>query len=419
MPPPVATPVAPPVAPPVAIVMGSQSDWPVMRGAAEMLDALNVAHEARIVSAHRTPARLVDFAQGAAAAGFRVIIAGAGGADGGGQLRNRARSMPWRSIVSSAAAHPIQPVDRPALRHNRVFILLWAAQAISNVGDLVFDTTLILWIATVLGHGKTWAPLALSGVMFAAMLPMLFVGPLAGIFIDRWDKRRTMLAADGARALLILLLALVAVLVAPVGAHAGPATVAFHLGTIYAVVFLASACAQFFNPARLVLIGDIVSEPARAQAAALGQMTQALAIMVGPAIAAVLFFAGGVGWALLLNAASFAASFAAILVVRPPRLPAHPVARRRGAVLREFGEGFRFFAASPTLRTILAAVIIAMAGGGALSSLNIFFITNNLHVSPHLYGWRARRWALARSRGRYWRASPRGELGLPGCCGSR
>jgi len=65
---------------PVAIVMGSQSDWPTMRCAAEALDRLGVAHEARIVSAHRTPDRLVMFAKGAADEGFKVIIAGAGGA---------------------------------------------------------------------------------------------------------------------------------------------------------------------------------------------------------------------------------------------------------------------------------------------------------------------------------------------------
>ncbi|WP_425988093.1 5-(carboxyamino)imidazole ribonucleotide mutase [Afipia sp. DC4300-2b1] len=65
---------------PVAIIMGSQSDWETMRHAAETLTALGVAHEARIVSAHRTPERLYGFAKGAKAAGFQVIIAGAGGA---------------------------------------------------------------------------------------------------------------------------------------------------------------------------------------------------------------------------------------------------------------------------------------------------------------------------------------------------
>jgi len=66
--------------PAVAIIMGSRSDWPTMKGAAEVLEALGVAYETRIVSAHRTPERLYAFAKGAKAAGFQVIIAGAGGA---------------------------------------------------------------------------------------------------------------------------------------------------------------------------------------------------------------------------------------------------------------------------------------------------------------------------------------------------
>src|SRR5688572_15543862 len=68
-----------PVAPKVAIVMGSQSDWPTMQRAADALDRLTVAYEARIVSAHRTPDRLAAFAKDAADEGFKVIIAGAGG----------------------------------------------------------------------------------------------------------------------------------------------------------------------------------------------------------------------------------------------------------------------------------------------------------------------------------------------------
>ena len=67
-------------APLVGIIMGSKSDWETMRHAAEMLDSLGVPHETRIVSAHRTPKRLYDYADGAAERGLKVIIAGAGGA---------------------------------------------------------------------------------------------------------------------------------------------------------------------------------------------------------------------------------------------------------------------------------------------------------------------------------------------------
>ena len=64
----------------VGIIMGSRSDWETMRYAAETLDALGVTHEVKVVSAHRTPQRLYDYARGAKARGLKLIIAGAGGA---------------------------------------------------------------------------------------------------------------------------------------------------------------------------------------------------------------------------------------------------------------------------------------------------------------------------------------------------
>jgi len=66
--------------PPVAIIMGSQSDWTTLRHAADTLDSLGIGHDDRIISAHRTPDRLITFCKGARRAGYKIIIAGAGGA---------------------------------------------------------------------------------------------------------------------------------------------------------------------------------------------------------------------------------------------------------------------------------------------------------------------------------------------------
>ena len=74
------TPAAPAGPALVGVIMGSRSDWTTLRHAAETLDALAIPHEARVVSAHRTPDRLYAYAQGAAARGLKVIVAGAGGA---------------------------------------------------------------------------------------------------------------------------------------------------------------------------------------------------------------------------------------------------------------------------------------------------------------------------------------------------
>jgi len=67
-------------APRVGVIMGSQSDWPTMKHVSDILEALDIPHECRIVSAHRTPKRMVDYAESAADRGLKVIVAGAGGA---------------------------------------------------------------------------------------------------------------------------------------------------------------------------------------------------------------------------------------------------------------------------------------------------------------------------------------------------
>ncbi len=93
-------------APLVGIIMGSTSDWETMRHAAETLDALGVPHETKVVSAHRTPQRLYDYANGAADRGLKVVIAGAGGA---AHLPGMAASMTHLPVLGV-------PVESKALK---------------------------------------------------------------------------------------------------------------------------------------------------------------------------------------------------------------------------------------------------------------------------------------------------------------
>ena len=90
----------------IGIIMGSQSDWETMRHTADILDALGVPHESKIVSAHRTPERLYEYAKGAAARGIKVIIAGAGGA---AHLPGMAASMTTLPVLGV-------PVESAALK---------------------------------------------------------------------------------------------------------------------------------------------------------------------------------------------------------------------------------------------------------------------------------------------------------------
>ena len=266
---------------------------------------------------------------------------------------------------------------------NRDYARLWYGQAISMVGDFVFSTTLVLWVATVLAKDQPWAPAAVSGVLLSIGIAVLLVGPLAGVFVDRWDRLRTMLGTEVVRGGLVVLLAAVSFL------PAGSLPVWAWLGLIYVVVFGLNTAGQFFGPARLAIIREIVTGDAdRARAAGIAQATAGTAAIIGPPLAAPLLFTIGLQWALLFNAASYAVSYAAIRSVRLDRsVDAGQPARPRTGLLADFTDGLRFFAGSKFLVALLAIAVIGQLGMGALNTLNVFFLTDNLHASSRLYGY--------------------------------
>ncbi len=279
--------------------------------------------------------------------------------------------------MTKSSATPTISTEKPGLLINRNFALLWSGQIISIVGDFLFETTLVLWIVTLIAQRQPWAPVAVSGILLAASLPVLIIGSIAGVFVDRWGKRSTMLWMDAIRAIVILLLFLPATIRLPIF---------WQLGLIYSTVFLASTCAQFFEPSLLTLISDIVDEPHHAYATGLIQLMASLAVAIGPSLATLLFFTVGVQWALLLNALSFVVSFLAILAIRPPPVAVAGGLERQSHFLREFGQGIHFYISNPVLMTILISGILVVFINGALNALNIFFITQNLHMSVSLYG---------------------------------
>lgn len=270
---------------------------------------------------------------------------------------------------------------------NHDFALLWGGQAVSAIGDSTFATTLVLWVVTLIARRQPWTPLAVSGVLLATIAPELLISPFAGVFADRWNKRRTMLVMDAMRAVLVLLLPL-ATGIAPLPfVLSGHVSVAWQLGAIYCTVFLASSCAQFFNPSLAALIAAIVEDPLRARASGLRQGASSLAAVVGPALAAALFFGAGIEWALLLNALSFVVSFAAILGIRTRSPAPQDIALEEHAgFLDELRAGVRFYFGNRVLVTLLVTGVLTLLGFGALNTLDIFFVTQNLRAAPSLYG---------------------------------
>lgn len=264
---------------------------------------------------------------------------------------------------------------------NRNYALLWSGQAVSIFGDFVFNTTLVVWIAVVLARGYSWTPLAISGVFLAASLPTILVGPLAGVFVDRWDKRWTMLCTNILQAIFVTFLLLQTSI-----ASSKHLSLIWQLGMIYLVVLLINTCEQFFRPAMLGLIGDIVEEANQPRAMGLGQVSVSLATLIGPALAPPLLLAFGVQWALLFNMLSFVVSSVMLFLIHTPERENRDATEQTGRFLTEFRTGLVFLLKTQLLRTLLILSFIAMLGGGILYALDIFFVTQNLHTPPSLYG---------------------------------
>jgi len=147
----------------VAIIMGSQSDWPTMKHAADILDALEISHDCRIVSAHRTPERLYSFARSARSDGFKVIVAGAGGA----------AHLP--GMVASLTPLPVLgvPIQSKALSGYDSLLSIVQMPAGIPVGTLAIGT-----------------PGATNAALFAASILSLGDAALAGR-LDAWRAART------------------------------------------------------------------------------------------------------------------------------------------------------------------------------------------------------------------------------------
>lgn len=287
--------------------------------------------------------------------------------------------------VAAAPSHRLRRLSERVFI-NRNFALLWWGQTISSVGDYAWDTALILWVATDLAAGQSWAPLAVSGVILAAAVPQIVAGPIAGVFVDRWDKRRTMIVMTALQAIFAVLLILPTGTVALPFVGRAQLPLGWQLGVIYADVALITICAQFFLPAQLALIKDIVPEVKQDQALEMSQAIQGLAVIIGPPVAAALVFGLGIDWALLLNALSFGISFLAALAIQAPPSASSLAPGETGHFSREFVAGFGYVLRHTVLRTILIAEVLTWLGFGALQALGYFFITQNLRAPASDYG---------------------------------
>src|SRR5579863_7350419 len=287
---------------------------------------------------------------------------------------------------------PRTPLER--LLINRNYAYNWVGLIFSQIGNVIFGVASLLWVATTLARDAPWAAFALSGIVFLPTIVGLVTVTFAGVFVDRWDARRTQLFMDAARAVLFLLLMVATIVPLPFPAGSEGANI-FLLVCLYIVLMISSVCEPFVNASLNILLYDMVDEENLPRAFGRGQILNITSTLIGPPVAAVIFFTIGIQWTILLNVISFAISFYAFYMVRLPRkvkaaaVPATGEAQQeqKSSFWREFLTGLRFTFGNRLIVAIVVAMILVTAGAAGIGVFDLYFTTNNLHTAPQIYAY--------------------------------
>lgn len=271
-----------------------------------------------------------------------------------------------------------------AVLRQRNFALLWFGQLISLIGDYVLIVALPFYIYQVTG-----SVLATGIMFFVQALPSLFFGSLAGVFVDRWNRRWTMIVADLSRAGVLLLLLFV---------HARDL-----VWLIYVVAFVEQAIAQFFIPAKGAIIPNLVEEQHLLPANSLNSTSDAFTRLIGPPLGGVLLALFGLRSVVFIDSASYLISALMILLIlMPPRslsgepqasLPNTPpplqdkaIATALGNVWREWLTGLHVVARERTLTALFVAGGFIMLSQGIINVLIVAFVKAVLHGDASTFG---------------------------------
>ena len=182
---------------------------------------------------------------------------------------------------------------------NKNFGLLWVGQLVSQLGDRAYNIALLWWL-----FEKTKSPLIVSSFLIAAMLPELLIGPVAGVYIDRWNKKKTLVVSDFARGVIILTIAALYDLNL------------LEIWHIYMAACSISICSALFNPTTMAIIPVIVEKEDLSKANAMSQMVSGAMSVIGPLLGASSVALIGYMGVLLFNGFSYILSGIAEAFIR-------------------------------------------------------------------------------------------------------
>jgi Na+/melibiose symporter-like transporter len=251
--------------------------------------------------------------------------------------------------------------------------LVLSAGLISMTGDWILRIGLVYRV-----YALTGSTVASALTMASSFLPQVLLGAVAGVFADRWDRRRTMIVANLLLAAGLLPLLLVR--------GAGQVWI------VFAVLLFESIVQQFFSPAEQALLPQLVPDDQLLTANAVSGQAQNLARLGGSGLGGVIAAAGGIAAVALADAASFAISAALIALVavsgrteaerHASASPGHRVTVLRG----ELADGLRWSARHRVVRSLMIFILVTSIGEGIMSTLFAPFVRHVLHGSSQAYG---------------------------------
>ena len=273
-----------------------------------------------------------------------------------------------------APAAPAERAESPylALVRNRNFSLLWVGQLISFFGDRVHQVALGVLVL------QRASPLDVGIVFAATAVPNVFLGPLAGALVDRWDRRTTMIACDLVRAGLVILV---------------PVAINVHIALVYLVALAVATVGLLFRPAKAAIVPLIVDEERLVTANSASSINETLADLLGYPVAAAIVagLAGIIGAAFVLDSATYLVSAALIwgMIVPFQELTPEPFSPR--AIWREMAEGWNFLTRQAELLANTMVSTVAQLAFGAEIVCSLIYAQRVLNQAflpfPQNYGW--------------------------------
>ncbi|HUG33262.1 MAG TPA: MFS transporter [Anaerolineales bacterium] len=261
--------------------------------------------------------------------------------------------------MTSASTSPF------AVFRNRNFSLLWTGQLVETIGNALTSIAASIYV-----FRQTDSAMSVGLMLMATAAPSLVVGLFAGVFVDRYDRRKIMIVADVLRAILVMLI---------------PFLVPLNVIWLYVIVMLVSAIGQFFDPAHESILPEVATEEELAAANSMIAISSFGSTAVGFAAAGLIASAASLNWAFYVNAITFLFSAACVFLIRIK--PVEPQEDTSIAVvLQNLRAGVRQVVDTPILRSMFSVMAIVLISFGLSNAILLPFSIRALGATEFEYG---------------------------------